>query len=315
MSKTNIFHRAIVLLDRLAPHQGAFPHALDWARQLRLVVQGVWVPELEPSPATMTETGEAVTREKGHVEQMCAGTCARAGVCWEGFCGRRCLGEVLRKIATPENLLVFDEALPSASKKELTRVACGKRVSAVLACPRTWVPLERVLVVDQAGSLNEPFLRNAMTLCGHLRAVPIVLTLAHSERAAILRREAICAALKDWGVEARLDFIVGARIGSAVTSVARVAALPTHSHPSARQSVLVALAAPGEAVVADERARFPGLPLPRRHASGNRRAPGPAASSTPDFGRGCKIFPMGITGWFAAYPQAMSGGRLAMRLL
>ena len=221
MSKTNIFHRAIVLLDRLAPHQGAFPHALDWARQLRLVVQGVWVPELEPSPATMTETGEAVTREKGHVEQMCAGTCARAGVCWEGFCGRRCLGEVLRKIATPENLLVFDEALPSASKKELTRVACGKRVSAVLACPRTWVPLERVLVVDQAGSLNEPFLRNAMTLCGHLRAVPIVLTLAHSERAAILRREAICAALKDWGVEARLDFIVGARIGSAVTSVAR----------------------------------------------------------------------------------------------
>ena len=128
---------------------------------------------------------------------------------------------MLRKIATPENLLVFDEALPSASKKELTRVACGKRVSAVLACPRTWVPLERVLVVDQAGSLNEPFLRNAMTLCGHLRAVPIVLTLAHSERAAILRREAICAALKDWGVEARLDFIVGARIGSAVTSVVR----------------------------------------------------------------------------------------------
>ena len=110
--------------------------SLDWAKQLRLLVKGVWVPELErgsaadreaeshrssgtAQTASMPEVDEAIMKEKGHVEQACARTCVQAGVRWEGFCGDGCLRETLQQVVTPENLLVFDEALSWARRKNL----------------------------------------------------------------------------------------------------------------------------------------------------------------------------------------------------
>src|SRR5262249_37085979 len=43
-SGMGIFHQLAVLLDRVAPQDGAFCYALDWAWRLRLPVQGISVP-------------------------------------------------------------------------------------------------------------------------------------------------------------------------------------------------------------------------------------------------------------------------------
>lgn len=206
-----MFHRVVVLLDHLSPQQGAFPHALDWARRFRLPIHGIAVPaELQshsPDPAT--------------VHQACANMCARFQIDWEISSWQGRAASDLQQVARPEDLVVFGQALPHGRKKELLRQTFLGSAPAVLLGSNTWSRPSRVLLVDDGNHPDGGFLVKAAEMSACLEAVTIVLTLARSERAARLRQEAAREALAICNVGADFDFMIGCETGAAVVSVAR----------------------------------------------------------------------------------------------
>jgi hypothetical protein len=127
----------------------------------------------------------------------------------------------LRRDVAPDDLLVFDQGLPAVQKQDLFRQALRDQAPAVLVCPATWVPLSRVLVVDQKDTPEEVFLRRAAALCRGLGTDSIVLTVARTERAARLRQATARETLAGAGLDADFDFLVGAEVRGAVASIAR----------------------------------------------------------------------------------------------
>ncbi len=90
----------------------------------------------------------------------------------------------------------------------------------MLVCSPTAPRASRALVVDQGDPDGQSFLTAAVALCHRLQAHPIVLTVAHSERAARSRQQAVRDVVAAGGLDADFDFLVGADVYTAVTQVA-----------------------------------------------------------------------------------------------
>jgi hypothetical protein len=233
-----LFRRLAVVLDHLAPNQGAFAHALDWAWRWQVPIHGIadptWisVPEapgrtqgLHGGAAGGTSSVQTMPRARwadpAEIEQACASACARRGVRWEASHWHGAVADGLRPLIGTSDLLVLGQALPRALKSTLLGESLRDRAPAVLVCPDTWTPLSRMLLLDQGSLLSDRLLVTAAELCRSFRAAPVVLTVARSERAAQLRQHAARAALAEHGLDADFDFVIGSDVHTAVVSVAR----------------------------------------------------------------------------------------------
>lgn len=232
-------------MDRLVPDRGAFPHALELAQRLHVPMHGVEVPGWG-NPVRDVPRGcldRAVPAASGAgaddspANSACARACAQARVCWEwSRLGEHPLA-ALRQAVAPDDLLVFDQALPPSQQRELFRQAMATRAPAVLVCPTVWSPLTRALVVDQGRAPAERFLLRAARLCRQLEVEVIVLTVERSERVARRRQDEARELLAGQGLSASFDSLIGAEVRAAVACVARwrhcqLVVLPRAGSPS-----------------------------------------------------------------------------------
>jgi hypothetical protein len=81
--------------------------------------------------------------------------------------------------------------------------------------------LARVLILHEDQPHQEGFLASAIALCTRFQARPIILTVARSERRALLRQHFLQEVLADSATECDFDMLVGAEVRLAVTQVAR----------------------------------------------------------------------------------------------
>jgi hypothetical protein len=212
-----------VWLDELAPEQGAFAHALQWASSLGLPLRGaLWSGK---GPAAKGGNQLLISQERleeqGHVLKACATACARKGVPWEGFqweaAPALCAGEFFK----PNQLCVFGHFLDELVRQALLYGSLRSLQTAILICPKTWAPWSRVVVVDQGHHPASTYLVSAARLCRALRAEPVVLSVARSEKEARLRQQLAETLFAAETVPATFDFVVGYEVQVAVALAVR----------------------------------------------------------------------------------------------
>jgi hypothetical protein len=116
---------------------------------------------------------------------------------------------------------VLGREAPAAVKKSLLRPARRAPGPAALFCPDEWAAPSRLLLLCQDGPPGGPLLDAVAELCRRLRATPVVLTAAPSERLARLRQQATREVLARHGLAAEFDLVVGRDARAAAASVAR----------------------------------------------------------------------------------------------
>jgi uncharacterized protein YbaR (Trm112 family) len=216
-----LFHRLVAVLDSLAPERGAFSYAADWADRLHLPLCGVTLPVRgERAQASNGKVSGVVRAGESALERACAGFCAARGISWEPS-GWLAISAGSECPLAAGDLLVFGQALPSASKQLLLRQAQRSETLAMLVCPNTWSPVTRVLLVDQESEASRRLLEKAAVICRALRAELIVLTAARSERTAFPRQHVAEEALASCGVKVDFDILIGSELRMAVSGVAR----------------------------------------------------------------------------------------------
>jgi len=177
-----IFRRLLVIPDDQSP-QGSVPSlAQDWGRRFSL-----------PLHQIPREIIEETTHARGELF-------ARTELC---------------------DLVLVGKGLTQAQKRQLLQEATQRGRPAVLMYPSIWEPPARVLLVDQGEKLNAAFLAQAAEICSRLRSVPILLTLARSERVGRARQELGRSVLAGFGWNVDCDLFAGWRIWAALASVAR----------------------------------------------------------------------------------------------
>jgi len=194
-------------VDELAPSKGAFPHAADWAARLGCPLHLV-VPFATPVAHDATSPPDQVG--------ACVAKCKGMGVGVEVHSFDGLHQSVVDAEQRPTDLLVVRAHTPA-----LTAVLSGRPASSVLACPETWSPSSRFLLLDDGQGYADAYVDRALQLCRQLRIIPILLTWAPSERAALVRQESVRNMLGSSGPFAVFDTIVGGDLRSAVAGVAR----------------------------------------------------------------------------------------------
>ena len=226
-----MFRRSIILMDRLAPGQGAFPYALDLAHRLRLPIYGVssraWTDRLRnmrknvPGVTNPSEYSHSADEQDTQANLACAKACATASVPWKWSRFDEHPLVALRDALAPDDLLIFDQDLPATQKAALLRHSLFQSAPAILICPSTWTSFSRAVLVDQGRGPSDAFLVKAASLCEHLGMETVVLTVARTERQARRRQEANCRSLTNRGLHAFFDSLITTEIRVAVSCVAR----------------------------------------------------------------------------------------------
>jgi hypothetical protein len=197
-----------VWLDELAPHQGAFAHALEWALLLRLPLHAV-APVNKGLPCIAADALAA-----------CAATCEREGIAW------RYSGEDLDKssIMTASRPLengffVLGGALPRSLRTQWLRAASSLFVDGPLFCPPAWGSLRRAMVVNVNSMSSSQFLANAAAICRGAGCAVSVLTLSHSENKALRLQDSALRAFAGQRVVADFHTVVGSNARTAIAMV------------------------------------------------------------------------------------------------
>jgi hypothetical protein len=198
----SLFHRIVVILDRRAPHQGAFSLALDWASRLGFPLVGV--------------VGDTCERESA-----CVAACARLQVPFETLRHKDRKVADLLPLAGPTDLLVFGHALPAEQKKNLLHFALRDASPAILVSQDAPASLCRILLLDQRSNDLAGSLPAVEALHRVFGAKLIVLTVARSEKEARLRQLSAQRTLINLGLHADFDAVIGSEVRVAVVGVAR----------------------------------------------------------------------------------------------
>jgi hypothetical protein len=220
-----------VWLDELAPGQGAFAHALEWAWHLRLPLQPVIAPlqaHLAPTLRRFVR-GQILAGSAGFrgttSEQVeaCAAACIQRGVAWDGtpWQEAQTSEEDQRPNPGSTELTVFGDVVPQPLKEELLRRLLRSPRISVLVCPQSWEPLHRVLILNEDPDPASNFLHQAIGICSALRTTPVVLTLARSEEQARQRQQLAVQTFAECEQPADFDFLVGCDTATAVSRVTR----------------------------------------------------------------------------------------------
>jgi hypothetical protein len=217
--------RVSVWLDSLAPDQGAFPHALDWAGRLGLPLRAV-ATRTQPRRVTRSGGDAAIdcgadTLDLSSTIRSCAAACNSGNISLEttSWCGPLDLG--VRQFLKPADLCVFGGALPPRGLDALLRGYVHQPWTAALVCPRKWQPVTRVLVLNQHRDPGDGYLDAVIRVCQAFEVTPVVLTVAPSRREAEVRQDFAERAFHAHRLGADFDLMVGYDAPTAAAAAAR----------------------------------------------------------------------------------------------
>ena len=201
--------RVTVWLDELAPAQGTFVHALEWALMLRLPMRGIACPygKGEPFPQAVVKS--------------CQATCDREGVPWSYGC--ELVDQKNGTGGVPElqhDFCILGGGLPRARQKYIVQAALASSGVGPLLCPPHWGALRRALVVSEGYSPESGYLDNAAMICRVAGCPASVLTLSHSVDAAGRLQDSAQKVFYGQGVPADFHTVVAGNARGAVAMVA-----------------------------------------------------------------------------------------------
>jgi hypothetical protein len=220
-----------VWLDELAPDRGAFAHALEWASRLRLPLKA-----FAPSSSQQDTTASGPSRDgKGCLAlpgpaapalgperlHACEAACLQHGVAWGAFHWQGSVSFGIERFLRPVQLCVLGADLPAPGGPELLARSLHSPPGPVLVCPQSWRPMSRVLIVNQQRDVRSCFLDLAARVCQAVAVVPVVLTVARSEREAQARQRLAEETLAASRLPADFDCAVGCDAATAAATVAR----------------------------------------------------------------------------------------------
>jgi hypothetical protein len=231
-----IFHTAVVLLDDLGPN-GAFRHALDWARHLGVPLHGVRIPPRRENaavadgdrrtpptdgPARLDEAWDGVpTPQEAALTRACAAACGRANVPWRLTRWPAHQADQLGDVVGRTDLLVVGQRLGSLGRTVVAEQLARLDSPPVLVCSDAWKPVSRILVLDEGQGAKADHLASGAAVARCFGAGIVVLTVARSERTARVRQQAARAAVARYRMTADFDLAVGTDVATAVAQVAR----------------------------------------------------------------------------------------------
>jgi nucleotide-binding universal stress UspA family protein len=223
----------IVLLDEMPPLQGAFIHALEWAWYLRLPIHAWALAELDASQNSPNpvEAWDAVSRARlpatavpdSFVAKVngCVRVCGEWGVKFGLTQIEGIVSQWFEQNLRPDDLLILSPAPARTGRLALVRQVLHQS-AAVLLCPKDWrSTLSRMLVLYRSGEQNQHSLVTAMELCRCVRATPVVLTVARSQREGYRLQQPARAAFAEQGQCGNFDLVIGADVAEAAARVAR----------------------------------------------------------------------------------------------
>lgn len=198
-----------VWLDELAPGQGTFAHALEWATMLHLPLRG------------LVSVGRNRWPLPAETIAACESACAWSGVSWswahedpdrhEDRDGENGLSS---------NLLVIGGAMPVSINRRLFRDAVNRPQVGPLVCPRSWEYLRRPLVINEGRTRGQGFLEAAVRICHDVAQPAVVLTVARFDEDARSRQQLAEEVFAAHGVKADFHVVVGGDFYSGVSVVA-----------------------------------------------------------------------------------------------
>jgi hypothetical protein len=196
--------RVAVWLDELAPHQGSFPHALEWALLLGL-----------PLHAVLSATVRADALAAG------AAICEREGVTWSHSSEDGSRPTTMNRSQPQENdFCVVGGALPRVLRRRCLRAVSRHCHAGLLLCPPVWRSFRRALVLHENPAPQQQYLENAAAICHGAGCPASVLVVAHSEEMARRIQKTAVEAFARQGNAADFHTVVGSNVRGAVAMVA-----------------------------------------------------------------------------------------------
>jgi hypothetical protein len=194
-----------VWLDELAPDQGTFAHALEWATMLHLPLHG------------LVSTGRERWPLRDKTVAACELACGRVGATWSCT-----LEEPDRDPErwSPGELRVMGGAMPASIQRRLFRDAVSRPGVGPLLCPRSWEYLRRAMVINEGRTAGSGFLEAAASVCRDVAHPVAVLTLARNGEDARRRQQLAEDVFAEHGVKADFHVIVGGDFNGGVSVVA-----------------------------------------------------------------------------------------------
>jgi nucleotide-binding universal stress UspA family protein len=222
-----IFNRLLVLLDDGAPSRGAFAHALEWAWHLRLPIHAWALPTLVSRMDGSKQAGHPSARfliplsdEFDTGVNACAKLCAEWGV----KLGLTPIADDpiqwLRQNLQADDLLMVSHAAARTARGTLAHIL--QQPAAVLICPEAWrSTLSRMLFLYRSDEHNQEALATVMDLCRWVRATPVVLTVARTQREGSRLQEPARKAFAEHHQSGDFDLCIGGEVVEAAARVAR----------------------------------------------------------------------------------------------
>lgn len=201
-------NRMTVWLDELAPGQGTFAHALDWATMLHLPLHACVATGRNGWPLP-TQTIAA-----------CESSCSWNGVSWSHSWDDpdHCSSRYPERLA--DGLLVLGGAIPPAAQRRLFREAVNRAQVGPLLCSRSWGYLRRALVINEGRTPGRGYLEAVAWICRSIAAPVAVLTLAHADGDARRQQQMAEEVFASRGVKADFHVVVGSDLLTGVSVVA-----------------------------------------------------------------------------------------------
>jgi hypothetical protein len=197
-----------VRLDELAPHQGTFAHALEWALLLRLPLHAI------------VRTKNGLPCVAADVLAACAATCERERVAWRYSCEECDKSSIMAPSQTLDNdFFVLGGALPRSLRTQWLRAASSLSVDGPLFCPPAWGSLRRAMVLNENPIAGSQYLANAAVICRGAVCAASVLTLSHSEDKARRLQDSALRVFASQRVVADFHTVVGNNVQTAIALV------------------------------------------------------------------------------------------------
>jgi len=218
-----------VCLDQSAPLQGAFVHAIEWAKRLNLPVRAISFPHEAYTTGQDYHTGNGklhtrrITEESHSPDIMisCSESCRNQGIVCDHFVCKEPIADGVKEFLKDTDLLVLDSSATPELKK-LVFQNINRNQTSVLYCPQPWEPVSRVLVVNQPGDYSVYFLKTIGCICREFRVTPFLLTIARSEVTAMINQSVAEDLLSCQGVPAKCGFYVGDHVSKFISYVAQL---------------------------------------------------------------------------------------------
>ncbi len=205
----NVVREVRVWLDGLAPGQGTFAHALEWASIMQLPLRGLEIASRKHPPLP------------AHIVADCQAACAWQGVAWShSHANPEHSLDLGGDGGTASDLLVLGGDMPQTLQRRLIRDSVLRSRLGPLVCPRSWDNIRRALIVNGAYTSDRGFLETAARICRAAACPATVLTQARFDEHARARQQLADEIFAAQGVAADYHVAVGSDFLTGVSVVA-----------------------------------------------------------------------------------------------